>query len=96
MKNKIMLAILATLPIAAQSYDIKSYCQQVSESVGGSYRIEASCQDGERASQANIANMTVPERIEKYCQEVGQSIGGSYRIMESCIKNEIEAKNKLQ
>ena len=96
MRIRWALCLAATMPMCAYSYDIKAYCAQVSEAVGGSYQIEATCRKMEATSQGNIARMTVPSRIEKYCRDVGQAVGGSYQIMETCIQQELGAKASLR
>jgi len=81
---------------AAHAYDIRAYCKTVSDTVGGSYQIEESCQNMERTSRDNLARTVLPARIEKYCEEVGGAIGGSYQIKEACAKQELQAKSRLQ
>ena len=78
------------------SYDIRAYCAQVSQAVGGSYQIEAGCVDIERTSRASVERMVgVEPRILSYCDEVATAVGGSYQIYEGCIKQELEAKSSL-
>jgi hypothetical protein len=76
-------------------FDTDSYCKQVSQFVGGSYRIEQGCRDRERNAFSELAAMAIPSEIEKHCTEVGRFIGGSYRIMKGCVDREIEAKKNL-
>jgi len=79
----------------AIAFDIKGYCRQVADAVGGSYQIEKTCREQEYESQRKISRMQVPERIKNYCQNVAQAVGGSYQIMETCIQQELEAKKSL-
>ena len=92
----IALTILTLIASAnAIAFDINSYCQEVSDAVGGSYQIEKACRKQEYKAQSKINSMSVPSRIESYCKEVGQAVGGSYQIMEACIQQELEAKSSL-
>lgn len=77
-------------------YDIKEYCQKVSNAMGGSYMIENYCRKHEQEKQNKLNSMQVPIEIKNYCKQVGEAVGGSYQITESCVRHEIEAKNKLQ
>ncbi len=79
----------------ASAFDIKSYCRQVADAVGGSYQIEKTCREQEYEAQRRISRMQVPARIKNYCQEVAQAVGGSYQIMETCIQQELVAKKSL-
>ncbi len=95
MKNTTLVMLSTLIVTSANAYDINSYCQKVSEAVGGSYQIEKTCRTQEYHAQSKINSMSVPSRIKNYCEEVGQSVGGSYQIMKTCIEQELNAKNSL-
>lgn len=80
---------------AYSSFDINSYCRTVADAVGGSYQIEESCRNMEDDARRNLAQMSIPPRVEKYCYEVASAVGGSYQIMESCVNMELEAKGRM-
>lgn len=94
--KKITALALSIVGFNASSYDINSYCRQVSNAVGGSYQIEEACRQQEREAQANLSRARPPARIEKYCREVGQAVGGSYQIMDACIQQELAAKGRMK
>lgn len=77
------------------SYDIQSYCEQVSEVVGGSYVIEKGCRDQEAEALSKIRNQDVPDRVAKYCDGVGQVVGGSYMIYYGCLIQELDAARQM-
>lgn len=79
------------------AFDIAVHCKQVASLSGGSYMIEESCMDMERAAKAEIAAMTdVPERVMQHCARIAQTGGQSYSIMQSCIAMELQSKRKLE
>jgi hypothetical protein len=77
-------------------YNIESYCESVSQAVGGSYEIKAACIEQEKQARDRISGANIEARIDKYCDSVGQAVGGSYQIYEACVKQEIEAKSKSE
>ena len=95
---KVFLSIVLILLLTgyAMAYDIKAYCRQVADAVGGSYQIEKTCREQEYQAQDRISRMQIPARIENYCRNVGQAVGGSYQIMETCIQQENEARRSLR
>jgi hypothetical protein len=76
-------------------FDIEQHCAKVSQSVGGSYRIEQTCRDRAREAKRQIESMSIPLEIERNCTRIAGAVGGSYTIMKSCIEREIEAKANL-
>ena len=76
-------------------FDINKHCEEVSQAVGGSYRILKGCLQREQEAKAKVETIQVEERILKHCADVGAAVGGSYRIMEGCIQRELEAKHAL-
>jgi len=80
---------------AVPSYDIRAYCEKVSDSVGGSAEIELSCRQQEETAKSAAEARDLPERVQQYCDEVAQSIGGSYVIYNGCADQELEALEKL-
>jgi len=90
----IALTFLATTA-HADTFNIKSYCREVADAVGGSYQIEESCRKIEKESKNKLSRRKVPARIRSYCYEVAKAVGGSYQILESCIDMELEAKGRL-
>lgn len=95
MKKMALIILVLFASANATAFDINSYCQQVSDAVGGSYQIEKAYRDQEYQAQAKINSMSIPARIKRYCKEVGQAVGGSYQITEACIQQELQAKNRL-
>jgi len=90
------LVLLHLIPASASAFNIASYCQDVSEAVGGSYQIELACRQQEEAARSRLNVMDIPERVRNYCTEVAQAVGGSYQIMVACVEQELEAKSRLQ
>jgi len=104
MRTTALLSILALALFAALSapaladmpqFDTSKYCQGVSQVVGGSYAIEASCVDMENEARAKIEGGEVEPKIMAYCANVASVSGGSYSILQSCIEMENEAKGAL-
>lgn len=77
-------------------FNMKKYCQSVSEAVGGSYQIEQGCMMNEKSSKRNLDSMHIEGRILNYCKEVSDAVGGSYQIMYGCVMNERSARGRLR
>lgn len=76
------------------SFDIEAWCEEVSQSTGGSHVIKQGCIQNERDALQTARRMADPgERIRTWCEEVATSVGGSYVIYEGCIRNELEARD---
>lgn len=80
---------------AAETYDIKAYCQKVSNAVGGSAQIELGCRQQEAEARESIPGKNASAKITKYCQNVGKAVGGSYQILAGCIDQELDAQAQL-
>jgi len=91
-----LVSISIGYAILVYAFDIKSYCRQVSDAVGGSYQIEETCRQQERDAQASLSRKQIPSRVEDYCRRVGEAIGGSYQIMNVCVDQELAAKGRLR
>jgi hypothetical protein len=89
------LVLLFAFASTSSAFDIRSYCREVSDAVGGSYQIEETCIEQELQAKENLSRMSIPSRIENYCRKVGQAVGGSYQIMETCVSQELAAKNRV-
>ena len=87
--------LVASAVATAQTYDVRKYCESVSQAVGGSYVIEKACQDQENQAKAAIAARSIEGRVRQHCDEVGTVIGGSYQIFKSCVDQEEAAKRSL-
>lgn len=74
-------------------YDVKSYCAQVANSVGGSEQIRVACFDQEQASYNNLKSRwaRIPARTQSYCDQVARAVGSSYMIFDSCVDQELQA-----
>jgi len=88
-----VLAIGAT--VFAADFNIRGYCRQISDVVGGSYQIEEACIQMENESKRNLSGMYIPSRIKNYCTEVASVVGGSYQIMEACVQMELDSKSRI-
>lgn len=76
-------------------WSIDKYCKKVSETVGGSYQIEAGCQAMEKSAKNSLEGDDIEDRIANYCIRVSNTVGGSYQIMKGCVDNEVGAKNSI-
>jgi hypothetical protein len=77
-------------------FDTESYCENVSQSVGGSYTILQGCITQEQQARQELAGMAIQARILSYCTNVAESVGGSYTILRGCITQETRARQNLQ
>ncbi|WP_425414294.1 hypothetical protein [Salipiger mucosus] len=75
---------------AVPRYDAEGYCDQVADTVGGSYQIRNSCLQQEQSAYNGLKRTwsSISGRTSGYCDEVARSIGGSYVILETCIQQE--------
>jgi len=76
-------------------FDTDAYCKSISKAIGGSYQIEATCREQEKAAREALSSQTVAPEVLSYCHSVGDAIGGSYQIMKTCVDQELAAKAKL-
>lgn len=82
----------APAPVKIPQYATAAYCEGVSQAVGGSYQIRATCTEQEQAAAATLRARPVEARIRDYCTQVGDAAGGSYQIYLTCVEQEQRAK----
>lgn len=72
-----------------------AFCQQVSDTAGGSDSLKNACVQQEQSSY-NALKLewdSVAERTRHFCDQVGRSSGGSYQMLSACIANETAASS---
>lgn len=71
-------------------YDVKQYCQSVSDVSGGSSTILNGCFKMEQRAYNYLKEKwsIIPAKTVSYCDEVARTAGGSYTIFKGCIQME--------
>ncbi|PWF25570.1 hypothetical protein [Corticimicrobacter populi] len=103
-KTSMIVALLAvSVPSAAQAadlprYDPETYCQQISNTSGGSSMIYSGCIDMEQSSYNKLKSAwdSLPGRTREYCDQIARTTGGSYAILDGCIDMETQAASNQQ
>ncbi|MDR0633559.1 MAG: hypothetical protein LBF91_01095 [Azoarcus sp.] len=85
----------SSLALASPQFNIRAYCRQVGDVVGGSAMIEATCREQEAEALREIGRMRASARAMRYCTEVAKVTGGSYQILQSCLEQETTAEQQL-
>lgn len=85
-----------TTAVLLPTYDIDSYCLDLTRKSRKGYSFEKGCRDVENESKRALDSMSIPPKILSYCRRLGnKSASRSYSFLKGCVDLEISSKRAL-